>query len=493
MNKFILFLPEIYLFVIIFLVFLFSIITSLSSINRFPNVSNSIIYLIIVGFLYTILLFFNNVVYNFDISLLYKTHSNIIFSVLFLLLSIVILLLGVSYNKINNISSLEYLIFILISLGSLIIFLNLVNVIFIYILLELQNILISILISIKKSNRYCIEASIKYFLLGSFSSLIFLYGFSLLYGSTGFISINEINLFFNCIELINNTIVVSTIKISIVFILIGMLFKIYSAPFHFRVSDIYEGSPTSVLIFISSIQSLFMMLLFVKFHYYIFIDFTELKNTILSIVSVLTLFFGSIGALSQRKLKKLIGYSAITVNGFFLFSLINNNIVLLEASMTYSIIYVITILLLFAIILNIFLNNGTSIIKLSDLYNIYKYNKLITLLLVFLLFSVSGLPPFLGFFGKLFWLKSIAIEYNVYIFFLILIFLIVNFYYIRLIKNLYTIGNKNNNVLYYIEKNDYISCICIIFLQLFLLYSIVESSVVRNIVHIYLLNLLNVL
>ena len=150
-------------------------------------------------------------------------------------------------------------------------------------------------------------------------------------------------------------------------------------------------------------------------------------------------------------------------------------------------------LLLFAIILNIFLNNGTSIIKLSDLYNIYKYNKLISLLLVFLLFSVSGLPPFLGFFGKLFWLKSIAIEYNVYIFFLILIFLIVNFYYIRLIKNLYTIGNKNNNVLYYIEKNDYISCICIIFLQLFLLYSIVESSVVRNIVHIYLLNLLNVL
>jgi len=402
MSNFLLFIPEIYLFIIIFLVFIFSTINSLSSVTRFPNISNSVIYTIIIGLLYTIILFFNNTIYNYDISLLCKTHSNIFFSVLFILLSIVIFILGISYNKVNNISSLEYLIFILISLGSLIIFLNLVNVIFIYILLELQNILISILISIKKSNRYCIEASIKYFILGSFSSLIFLYGFSLLYGSTGFISINEINLFFNCIDLIDNSIVISAIKTSIIFILIGMLFKIYSAPFHFRVSDIYEGSPTSVLIFISSIQSLFMMLLFIKFHYYIFIEFTELKNVILSIVSILTLFFGSIGALSQRKLKKLIGYSAVTVNGFFLFPLINNNILLLEASLMYSIIYIITILLLFAILLNVFINNSHSLVKLSDLYNIYKYNKFTSLILIFLLFSVSGLPPFLGFFGKLF-------------------------------------------------------------------------------------------
>lgn len=402
MSKFLLFIPEIYLFTIILLVFLFSVINSLSTVNRFPNVSNSVLYIIILGLFYTIFLFSNNTINNYDLSLLCKTHSNIFFAVLFILLSIIIFILGISYNKVNNISYLEYYLFILISLGSLIIFLNLVNVIFIYILLELQNILISILISIKKSNRYCIEASIKYFLLGSFSSLIFLYGFSLLYGSTGFISINEIHLFFNRIESVDNTIVLSTIKISIIFILTGLLFKIYSAPFHFRVSDIYEGSPTSVLIFISSIQSLFMMLLFTKFYYYIFIDFIELKNFVLTIVSLLTLFLGSFGALSQRKLKKLIGYSAVTVNGFFLFSLINNNILLLEASLMYSIIYIITILLLFALILNIFLNNGNSLLKLSDLYNIYKYNKLTSLILIFLLFSVSGLPPFIGFFGKLF-------------------------------------------------------------------------------------------
>lgn len=107
------------------------------------------------------------------------------------------------------------------------------NVVFIYIILELQSILISILISLKKDNRYSIEASIKYFILGSFSSLILLYGFSIIYGSTGLLSLHEMNVLFECFEQINNYLVFISIKLSSVFILVGLLFKIYSAPFHF--------------------------------------------------------------------------------------------------------------------------------------------------------------------------------------------------------------------------------------------------------------------
>jgi len=106
------------------------------------------------------------------------------------------------------------------------------NLILIYLILELQSILISVIISIKKFNRYSIEASIKYFILGSFSSLLFLFGISVIYGSTGMLSISEINLFFEYIEEVQNTLVSTSIKIASIFILVGLLFKIYSAPFH---------------------------------------------------------------------------------------------------------------------------------------------------------------------------------------------------------------------------------------------------------------------
>ena len=144
-----------------------------------------------------------------------------------------------------------------------------------------------------------------------------------------------------------------------------------------------------------------MVFFFLKVYFYLFFDILKIKNIILSIVSVLTLLLGSVGALLQRKIKKLISYSAITMNGFFLFSLVNNNIILLETSLMYLLIYIFTILLFFSLILNIFINNYT-LIKLSDLFNIYKYNTSLASLLAILFFSVSGLPPFIGFISKLF-------------------------------------------------------------------------------------------
>lgn len=262
MFNFISFLPEVYFFFIVLIIFLFCIIYSLSSFLRYPSVYINTIYLSILSLVYTFFLFINNNIYSLDYSILYKNTSNIMLSELFILISIIILLVSIPYNKHFKITYLEYIIFILISLGSLFIFINILNLIFIYIILELQSILISILISIKKFNRYSIEASIKYFILGSFSSLILLFGISIIYGSTGMLSIYEIHLFFEYFETLNNSLVNTSIKLSSIFILIGLLFKIYSAPFHFWLPDIYEGSPTSVLIFISTIQLLVMVFFF---------------------------------------------------------------------------------------------------------------------------------------------------------------------------------------------------------------------------------------
>lgn len=419
---------------------------------------------------------------------MYKNQSNIIISELLILICIAIFLTSIKYNKLWNINYFEYSIFILISLGSFFIFLSLMNVVFIYIILELQSILISILISIKKYNRYSIEASIKYFILGSFSSLILLYGFSIIYGSTGLLSLHDMNLFFEYFEEINNNLVFISIKISSIFILIGLLFKIYSAPFHFWLPDIYEGSPTSILIYISTIQLFLMVIFFLKIYYYLLFDFVKLKQLIIYIISILTLIFGSIGTLVQRKIKKLISFSAITMNGFFLYSIVNNNSFLLETSITYLLVYIFTILLLLSLLLNIFINDNKILVDIYDFFKIYRYNKSISTILVILFFSVSGIPPFIGFISKLFWLKTLIFEYNVFIFTLLLVFLIVSFYYIRLVKNIYTFFNNKENSLFYIIKLQYESCIIFITNQFLLFFFIFNSVYIINLVKIMLLD-----
>lgn len=144
-----------------------------------------------------------------------------------------------------------------------------------------------------------------------------------------------------------------------------------------------------------------MVLFFIKIYYYVLFDIIKFKQVIVSFISALTLLFGSVGALLQVKIKKLISYSAVTMNGFFLYSIVNNNTFLLEANVIYILVYVFTILLLFALLLNMFINVG-SVVKVKDLLNVYNNNKLISGIFTILLFSISGIPPFIGFITKLF-------------------------------------------------------------------------------------------
>ena len=144
-----------------------------------------------------------------------------------------------------------------------------------------------------------------------------------------------------------------------------------------------------------------MIVFFIKIYYYVLFDIVKLKNIIILVISLLTLVLGSLGALYQKRIKKLISYSTITVNGFFLYSIFNLNIVLLEGSLMYLFIYILMSVLLFIILLNIFLNDKI-IIKITDLFNIYHLNKTLTFFFILLIFTLTGIPPFLIFIGKIF-------------------------------------------------------------------------------------------
>ena len=145
-----------------------------------------------------------------------------------------------------------------------------------------------------------------------------------------------------------------------------------------------------------------MVFFFLKIYYYLLFDIIKIKQFIIYVISILTLLFGSVGTLIQRKIKKLISFSAITMNGFFLYSIVNNNSFLLETSIVYLLIYIFTITLLFSLLLNIFISNKNNLVNLSDFFKMYRYNKSISIIFTILFFSVSGIPPFIGFISKLF-------------------------------------------------------------------------------------------
>ena len=485
------FLPEIYIFFSICILFIYGITYYLSSILKFPNIYNNIVYLSILLLTYTFFLLLNNNIYYFDYSIILKTQGNLILEIFMILITILILIVSNTYNKLYNIQCLEYVILILLSLGSLLFFINLVNLIYIYLLIEVQSIVVSILLSINKNNRYSIESSIKYFMLGSYSSLLFLFGVSIIYGSTGIITIHNLSMFFEYYNLIQNDIVLISTKMSSIFILIGLLFKIYSAPFHFWLPEIYEGSPMSVLMYLSSIQLIAMIVFFIKMYYYVLFDVLKLKQLILYIISFLTLVLGSLGALFQRKIKKLISYSTITVNGFFLYAIVNINLVLLESSLMYLFIYIFMSLLLFIISLNVFVNNKI-MTKLTDLFNIYYINKPICILLIVILFTLTGLPPFVIFISKLFWLKSFFFEYLIGTVFLFIILLFSNFYYMRFIKNIYYHIDNNNNV-YFLSSKNYWSIWLLWFLLFVLIYSLFYNNLLFVFVKVLLYSIINAL
>ena len=489
MYNFISFLPETYFFLSVLLLFLFCLIYFLSSILCYPNMSNTSIYLSCIILLYTFFLFSNN--FTCEYTMLYKTTSNIIISEFLIVITIIILIVTRTYNKYAYINSFEYIIFILISLGSLIIFLNAINLILIYILLELQSITISILVSKQRYNRYSIESGIKYFILGSFSSLVLLFGISIIYGISGMINISDLAVFFDYLELINNKGVLYSMKFSSIFVLIGILFKIYSAPFHLWLPDIYEGSPTSVVIYLSTVQLIVMISFFLKIYYYLLFDIIATKQLILIVVSILTLLFGSYGALAQNQIKKLISFSTVTMSGFFLFSIVNNNYILLESFIMYLLVYLITILLLFILLLNMFTYKSV-ISSMSDLFNIYNNNIILSSIFTILIFSISGIPPFIGFISKLFWLKSLLLEYVIFIFILLIAFLIVTYYYIKLIKNIYFIHDSNNNFSF-LSQIKYEVCVAFLYIMLFLLYSIFNSSIISGVSRIFVLDLINLI
>ena len=262
-----------------------------------------------------------------------------------------------------------------------------------YMGLELQSLALYVVAALRRDSVRSSEAGLKYFVLGSLSSGMLLYGASLVYGFAGTTNLAAIA----------NVVVSGQLPIGLlfgmVFLLVGLAFKVSAVPFHMWTPDVYEGSPTPVTAFFATAPKVAAMALLARLMFGGFGNAIGDWTQIVALLSVLSMFLGSIAGIGQRDIKRLMAYSSISHMGFALVGLAAGTAVGVQAMLLYMAIYAVMGVGSFAFILSME-RNGRPVTGLDDLNLLARTEPLKAAAMLILLFSLAGVPPFLGFFAK---------------------------------------------------------------------------------------------
>ena len=354
---------------------------------------------------------------------------SIFMKVLTLLFCVFVLLLSKDYIKNNSIDKIEYPIIILASTLGMILMISSYDLIVFYLGLELQSLCLYILASFKRDDERSTEAGLKYFVLSALASGLLLYGCSLIYGFTG--STNFAIISENLSE--GNTGAV----FGMVFIIVGLAFKVSAVPFHMWTPDVYEGSPTSVTSFFALVPKIAALTVFIRFMYVPFINVISHWQTIIIFLSIASMILGAVAAIGQSNIKRLMAYSSIGHMGYALAGLAPGTNAGIQSTIIYLTIYLVMNLGAFGCIFmmkreNVFYE------KINDLSGLSKNHPMLALGFLIILFSLAGMPPLAGFFAK-FYIFMAVIEAKMYTLAIIgLVTTVVSaFYYLSIIKVIY--------------------------------------------------------
>ena len=227
------------------------------------------------------------------------------------------------------------------------------------------------------------------------------------------------------------------LTLGIVFILVGLSFKISAVPFHMWAPDVYQGSPTSVTLFFAILPKIAALTVFIKFLYIPFINLIDQWQIIIIFLAISSMVFGSVAAIGQKNLKRLMAYSSISHMGFALAGVSVGTNQGIQSSITYISIYLIMNLAFFSCLFML-RRNERYFESIDDLSGLSKNHPLLSISLLIVLFSLAGIPPLAGFFAK-FYIFLAIIENEMYFLAIIglLSTVIAAFYYLRLIKTIY--------------------------------------------------------
>lgn len=323
----------------------------------------------------------------------------------------------------------EYYLLALFSTLGMMVLVSAHHFISLYLGLELLALPIYALVAMRRKDAQCAEAGMKYFVLGALASGMLLYGMSMLYGATGSLSLSVIAE--TLITLEQNKMIA---LLGMVFVIIGIGFKLGLVPFHMWVPDIYQGAPTSVTAFISTAPKIaaFAMLfrLLEQAMPYYHVQWQEL----LMVMGILSMTIGNFAALVQTNIKRMLAYSAIAHMGYFILGMVPGTESGNSAALFYMISYAIMALAAFGILLNLS-GHAQEVDLIDDLQGLLKRSPLLAVAMILVMASMAGLPPMIGFWSKVEIINSVIDADMVWLAIAIVVYSIIGlFYYLRIIK-----------------------------------------------------------
>jgi NADH-quinone oxidoreductase subunit N len=344
--------------------------------------------------------------------------------------SVFALLLSMDYLQQRGIRKFEYAILIVLSTLGMMMMISANDLIALYLGLELQSLALYVVASIHRDDAKSAEAGLKYFVLGALSSGMLLYGASLIYGFSGNVNFDTIA------KVLQGQAAIGAV-FGLVFVAAGLAFKVSAVPFHMWTPDVYEGSPTPVTAFFAGAPKMAAIALFVRVMMEAFPGVTQQWQQIVAFLAIASMGLGAFAAIGQQNLKRLMAYSSIGNMGYALVALAAGS----EAGVQGVAVFMATYLMMtagfFACILALKTENGHAE-TISDLAGLAKSRPGMAFILAMLMFSLIGIPPLAGFFGK-FYAFAAAIQAKLYILAVsgIVASVVSAFYYLRIVKVMY--------------------------------------------------------
>ena len=346
------------------------------------------------------------------------------------------LLMGWQWLEAESLGKFEVPVLVVFSILGMWLMVDANSLLSLYVGLELQSLCLFVLAAIHRENRASAEAGLKYFLLGALSSGLLLYGASLVYGATGSLGFAEIATFVKPLATNPSALPIGML-VGMILVISGLAFKISAVPFHMWTPDVYEGSPTPVTSFFAVAPKVAAMALLVRILLGPFAEMHESWHQIILLLTLLSMVLGAFAAITQSSIKRLLAYSSIANMGYAMIGLTVGTSDGIASLLLYLAIYAVMTIGAFGTIL-LLRRGGVSLDRLSDLAGLGRHHPKTALALAIFMFSMTGIPPLAGFFGKYFVFLA-AIQAGAYVLAVVgvLTSVVAAYYYLRIVKIIY--------------------------------------------------------
>lgn len=347
-------------------------------------------------------------------------------------LNIVVLVYSGNYLKARDLHKGEYYVLAVFSTLGMMIMASAYHFVTIYVGLELMSLSLYAMIAMQRDSAIATEAAIKYFVLGAMASGMLLYGMSIIYGATGSLALSTIA------ETIQTGGANSTVlSFGLVFLIIGIGFKLGAVPFHMWLPDVYDGSPTAVTLFIATAPKVAAFAMAIRLLVDGLGDVHQYWQGMIIMLSMLSIVVGNIVAIAQTNFKRMLAYSTISHMGFILLGVLSGTQEGYAAAMFYTLVYSLMSLGGFGMVI-LLSRQGFEAENIDDFKGLGTRNPWYALMMLILMFSMAGIPPLVGFYAKLTVIKSVIDIDMIWVAIVAVVMSIIGaFYYLRIIKVIY--------------------------------------------------------